>query len=56
MEVLKGLFDVTIKVSDKGGGMRPDELRKAWRYGQSCARKPTLDVKPKERDTFTVII
>ncbi|CAJ1347385.1 unnamed protein product, partial [Effrenium voratum] len=30
VEVLKGTFDVTIKVSDRGGGMRLEELRQAW--------------------------
>eukprot|EP00913_Durusdinium_trenchii_P033521 g31382.t1 len=43
VEVLKGIFDVTIKVSDRGGGMRPEELRQAWRYGHSCATKPSVD-------------
>ncbi|CAK9044321.1 unnamed protein product [Durusdinium trenchii] len=48
VEVLKGIFDVTIKVSDRGGGMRPEELRQAWRYGHSCATKPSVDVQPKD--------
>lgn len=48
VEVLKGIFDVTIKVSDRGGGMRRDELQEAWRYGHSCAKKPTVEVKPKD--------
>eukprot|EP00434_Breviolum_minutum_P012120 symbB.v1.2.010686.t1/scaffold685.1/size172784/4 len=48
VEVLKGIFDVTIKVSDRGGGMLPEELREAWRYGQSCAKKPAVEVKPKD--------
>ncbi|CAJ1418714.1 unnamed protein product [Effrenium voratum] len=39
VEVLKGTFDVTIKVSDRGGGMRLEELRQAWSYGYSGAKK-----------------
>eukprot|EP00929_Paragymnodinium_shiwhaense_P058367 TRINITY_DN29217_c0_g1_i2.p1 TRINITY_DN29217_c0_g1~~TRINITY_DN29217_c0_g1_i2.p1 ORF type:complete len:394 (-),score=88.56 TRINITY_DN29217_c0_g1_i2:86-1267(-) len=33
VEIMKGSFDVTIKVSDAGGGMRSDQLKKIWKYG-----------------------
>merc|ERR1712187_651017 len=33
VEVMKGSFDVTIKVSDQGGGMTTEQLDQVWRYG-----------------------
>jgi len=33
VEIMKGSFDVTLKVSDRGGGMRPEQLKEVWRYG-----------------------
>lgn len=33
VDIMKGDFDVTLKVSDCGGGMRREKLEKIWRYG-----------------------
>mmetsp|Transcript_2523 Transcript_2523/g.8445 ORF Transcript_2523/g.8445 Transcript_2523/m.8445 type:complete len:383 (+) Transcript_2523:62-1210(+) len=33
VEVMKGSFDVNLKVSDCGGGMRREKLEQIWRYG-----------------------
>merc|ERR1712232_83631 len=35
VEIMKGSFDVTLKISDCGGGMSSDQLEKVWRYGYS---------------------
>lgn len=37
VEIMKGSFDVTLKVSDRGGGIRADNLKEIWRYGYSSA-------------------
>merc|ERR1711879_210543 len=37
VEIMKGSFDVTLKVSDRGGGMRPEQLKEVWRYGKTTA-------------------
>lgn len=37
VEIMKGSFDVTMKVSDIGGGMRPQHLKDVWRYGCTTA-------------------
>ncbi|CAE8684535.1 unnamed protein product [Polarella glacialis] len=41
VSVMKGSFDVTIKVSDRGGGMRQDQLEQIWRYGYTSTRETT---------------
>jgi len=33
VEIMKGSFDVTIKVSDAGGGMKAKQLERIWKYG-----------------------
>jgi len=35
VEIMKGSFDVTLKVSDCGGGMRREILQQVWKYGYS---------------------
>merc|ERR1712048_1490632 len=37
VEIMKGSFDVTIKVSDTGGGMQKEQLAKIWKYGYTSA-------------------
>jgi len=37
VEIMKGSFDVTLKVSDQGGGMKPEKLKELWRYGATSA-------------------
>lgn len=39
LTVVKGSFDVTIKVSDCGGGMRQETLKNIWRYGYTSAKE-----------------
>lgn len=33
VEIMKGSFDMTIKISDAGGGMKRETLNEIWRYG-----------------------
>lgn len=41
IEIMKGFFDVMIKVSDCGGGMRPERMHRIWRYGYTTSgREP----------------
>lgn len=37
VEIMKGSFDVTLKVSDRGGGMTRQKLAQVWRYGYTSA-------------------
>mmetsp|Transcript_2897 Transcript_2897/g.4709 ORF Transcript_2897/g.4709 Transcript_2897/m.4709 type:complete len:365 (-) Transcript_2897:58-1152(-) len=37
VEIMKGSFDVTLKISDRGGGIRADDLKHIWRYGYTSA-------------------
>lgn len=41
VEIMRGSYDVTIKVSDQGGGMQPDKLREVWKYGYTTASTPS---------------
>jgi len=38
VEVMRGSFDVMIKVSDRGGGMRREKLVHVWKYGYSSVK------------------
>jgi len=44
VEIMKGSFDVTVKVSDRGGGIRPDVLEKVWNYGYTTTREVSQDL------------
>merc|ERR1711988_301387 len=35
---MKGSFDVTLKISDAGGGMRRDKLGQIWKYGYTTTQ------------------
>ncbi|CAK0817460.1 unnamed protein product [Prorocentrum cordatum] len=39
VEIMKGSFDVTLKISDAGGGMRRDTLDRIWKYGYTSPRR-----------------
>merc|ERR1719460_709418 len=43
VEIMKGSFDVTLKVSDRGGGMRPEQLKEVWRYGSTTANNSVTE-------------
>lgn len=43
VEIMKGSFDVTLKVSDQGGGMRPQQLKEVWRYGSTTANNSVTE-------------
>jgi len=36
VEIMRGSFDVTLKVSDRGGGMRPEKKEQAWKCAYGC--------------------
>eukprot|EP00928_Gymnodinium_smaydae_P033308 TRINITY_DN23894_c0_g1_i1.p1 TRINITY_DN23894_c0_g1~~TRINITY_DN23894_c0_g1_i1.p1 ORF type:complete len:386 (+),score=77.53 TRINITY_DN23894_c0_g1_i1:91-1248(+) len=38
VEILRGRFDVTMKISDCGGGMTKEKLANVWKYGYSSAQ------------------
>eukprot|EP00927_Polykrikos_kofoidii_P079756 TRINITY_DN7657_c0_g2_i1.p2 TRINITY_DN7657_c0_g2~~TRINITY_DN7657_c0_g2_i1.p2 ORF type:complete len:398 (+),score=67.53 TRINITY_DN7657_c0_g2_i1:39-1196(+) len=39
LEIMKGSFDVTLKISDRGGGMRSEKLAMVWRYGYTSTKE-----------------
>eukprot|EP00930_Biecheleria_cincta_P057776 TRINITY_DN43655_c0_g1_i1.p1 TRINITY_DN43655_c0_g1~~TRINITY_DN43655_c0_g1_i1.p1 ORF type:complete len:377 (-),score=71.79 TRINITY_DN43655_c0_g1_i1:449-1579(-) len=39
VSVMKGSFDMTIKISDAGGGMRQQRLQNIWRYGYTSTQE-----------------
>jgi len=45
VEIMKGSFDVTLKVSDQGGGIPRAKLEEIWKYGYTTAgSREALDV------------
>jgi len=44
VEIMKGSFDVTLKVSDCGGGMQRETQQRIWKYGYSS----TTALQPSE--------
>lgn len=57
VEVMKGSFDVTMKVSDRGGGMRREKVRRIWRYGYTSTKQDSAqavaDAGTSANDTFS---
>ncbi|CAE7763626.1 BCKDK, partial [Symbiodinium pilosum] len=52
VSVLKGTFDVTLKISDRGGGMPREQLLNVWRYGYTSAKQRS---PLKQKDDFDTL-